>query len=59
MGFTKKYDVKTLVYYEQHENAESAIRREKQLKVWQRQWKLKLIEQFNPTWEDLYANIIA
>lgn len=56
-GFTKKYNVKRLVYYEQHENAESAITREKQMKEWKRQWKLELIEKTNPEWEDLYDKI--
>jgi len=58
-GFTKKYDVKKLVYYEQHENAESAIHREKRPKEWKRQWKLALIEKFNPTWDDLYHYIVG
>ena len=57
-GFTKKYNVKNLVYYEQHENAESAIHREKRLKEWKRQWKLALIEKFNPDWDDLYNSIL-
>ena len=52
-GFTKKYDVKKLVYYEQHENAESAIHREKRLKEWKRRWKLELIEKSNPDWDDI------
>lgn len=56
-GFTKKYNVKQLVYYESHENAESAIRREKQIKDWQRQWKLDLIEKSNPGWSDLFADL--
>ena len=47
-GFTKKYQLKRLVYYEQHENAESAIRREKRLKEWKREWKIALIEKGNP-----------
>ena|SRR3972149_4097493 len=58
-GFTKKYGLKTLVYYEQHGDAESAIHREKRLKEWKRQWKLELIEKFNPSWEDLYENILG
>ena len=58
-GVTKKYAIKNLVYYEKHDTAESAIRREKRLKEWKRQWKLKLIEGFNPTWIDLYENILA
>jgi len=56
-GFSKRYDVKTLVYYETHGNAESAIKREKQIKKWRRAWKLKLIEGKNPQWRDLYADI--
>ena len=48
-GFTKKYSVKNLVYYEKHDTADSAIHREKRLKEWKRQWKLELIENFNPT----------
>jgi len=57
-GFTKQYDVKDLVYYELHESAESAIRREKRLKEWQRKWKLDLIEKENPKWNDLYHAIL-
>jgi putative endonuclease len=57
-GFTKRYAVHQLVWYELHENMESAIRREKQLKEWKRQWKLKLIEDTNPKWQDLYSVII-
>jgi len=57
-GFTKKYDVTQLVYYEEHANAEEAIHREKRLKEWQRQWKIELIEHFNPEWKDLYKDII-
>ena len=57
-GFTKKYEIKTLVYYEQHDNAESAIRREKCLKEWRREWKLNLIENLNPNWDDLYPEIV-
>lgn len=58
-GFTKQYGVKTLVWYEQHGNAESAIMREKRLKKWNRQWELMLIEGFNPTWRDLYPEIVG
>ena len=47
-----------LVWYELHENMESAIEREKQLKEWKRRWKLELIENTNPNWSDLYPNII-
>jgi len=56
-GFTKKYNVHTLVYYEQHNLMESAITREKQLKKWKRDWKIKLIEKDNPQWEDLWLKI--
>lgn len=58
-GFTKKYGVKQLVYYELHESAESAINREKQIKEWQRAWKLRLIEEGNPEWCDLYDEIVG
>lgn len=57
-GFTKQYQVHDLVWYEISENMESAIIREKQLKEWKRQWKLDLIEKFNPYWNDLYQTII-
>lgn len=53
-GFTKKYNVKDLVYYEPHETAEAAIIREKQIKEWQRNWKIELIEKANPNWHDLF-----
>lgn len=58
-GFTKKYNVKNLVYYEQHENADSAIHREKRLKEWKRQWKLELIEKSNPNWNELDGDILC
>ena len=54
-GFTKKYGVHTLVYYEMHESMPDAIRREKQLKKWNRVWKVRLIEQLNPEWRDLWT----
>ena len=57
-GFTKKYDVKMLVYYEIYTDAKSAITREKRIKKWRRAWKLKLIEEKNPRWQDLYDEII-
>jgi putative endonuclease len=57
-GFTKKYDVDRLVYFEQTENVESAILREKQLKRWKRDWKIRLIEEENPNWDDLYRQIV-
>ena len=56
-SFTKKYRVDQLVWYEVHETMESAIQREKAIKEWQRAWKLKLIEQMNPGWEDLYESV--
>jgi putative endonuclease len=56
-GFTKKYGVKTLVWYEQHATMESAIAREKALKKWNRGWKLRLIEETNPQWRDLWPEI--
>ena len=58
-GFTKRYNATSLVYYEQFADAENAIRREKRLKSWQRRWKLALIEQFNPDWDDLYEELIS
>jgi putative endonuclease len=57
-GFTKKYGVHTLVWFEQHETMESAIGREKALKEWCRAWKLGLIEEKNPQWCDLYESIV-
>jgi len=57
-GFTKQYQVHDLVWYEIHERMENAIEREKQLKEWQRQWKVELIEKTNPYWNDLYPTII-
>ena len=57
-GFTKKYGVHTLVYFELHEVMASAISREKQIKNWQRKWKVKLIEKQNPTWRDLYEAMV-
>jgi putative endonuclease len=53
-GFTKKYDVSSLVYYEQTEDVRSALSREKQLKNWKRKWKIELIEKENPKWIDMY-----
>ena len=58
-GFTHKYGVRTLVYFESHDTAESAITREKQIKKWNRAWKLRLIERGNPEWKDLYGAIIG
>jgi len=56
-GFTKKYSVDLLVWFEQHETMEIAIAREKTIKKWNRAWKLKLIEKSNPNWLDLWAVI--
>ena len=56
-GFTKKYKVHSLVYFEMHENMEAAITREKQIKFWKRCWKLELIEKKNPLWKDLYDDL--
>ncbi len=56
-GFTEKYDVNILVWFEQHDNAESAIRKEKRLKKYPRQWKINLITEKNPDWNDLYDDI--
>ena len=56
-GFTKKYGVKRLVYYEDYPSVAEAIAREKQLKEWNRQWKIDLIEQDNPEWFDLYKQM--
>jgi putative endonuclease len=58
-GFTKKYRVHILVWLEQHGNAEAAITREKQIKKWNRIWKIREIERLNPTWCDLYEEITA
>jgi putative endonuclease len=57
-GFTKRYNVHILVWYELHESMESAITREKRLKNWKRNWKLELIENSNPKWMDLYHTIV-
>jgi putative endonuclease len=57
-GFTKRYSVKLLVYYEIHEDPSSAIKREKQIKRWRREWKINLIEKDNPHWSDLYDNLM-
>ncbi|NRA29094.1 MAG: GIY-YIG nuclease family protein [Parvularculaceae bacterium] len=54
-GFTKKYGLKALVWHEAHPTMESAISREKQLKDWRRDWKIDLVNAFNPHWDDLWA----
>jgi putative endonuclease len=56
-GFSKRYDLRSLVWFEVHETAESAIVREKQIKKWKRVWKLELIERPNPDWRDLFNDI--
>jgi putative endonuclease len=56
-GFTTKYDVKMLVWYEVHESRISALTRERQIKKWNRKWKLEIIETMNPTWRDLWEDI--
>ncbi len=57
-GFTKKYNVHNLVYYEIYQDVNEAILREKQMKKWNRQWKINLIEKNNPGWNDLYKKIV-
>jgi len=56
-GFTKKYGVKRLVYYEVYGDAENAIAGEKRIKKWRRAWKVRMIEKGNPEWKDLYDEI--
>jgi putative endonuclease len=58
-GFTKKYAIEQLVWFEVHDNILAAITREKQLKKWRRDWKVNLIQSVNPQWRDLYADIAA
>jgi len=58
-GFTKKYDVHKLVYFEQFDDIENAISREKRLKKWNRAWRIRLIEELNPNWDDLYPSIAS
>jgi putative endonuclease len=57
-GFTKQYGIKMLVWYEQHESRESAFARERQIKKCKRAWKLRLIEEMNPLWRDLYNDLL-
>ena len=57
-GFAKKYNVSTLVYYEETNDIHAALQREKQLKKWNRKWKLSLIERVNPNWDDISENWI-
>ena len=56
-GFSKQYGLKMLIWYEGHDLMLSAIAREKQIKAWKRSWKIELIEQMNPTWDDLYEHL--
>jgi putative endonuclease len=56
-GFTRKYGLRLLVFYEQHSTMENAITREKQLKNWKRSWKIELIERSNPQWGDLFEGL--
>ncbi|NMB92176.1 MAG: GIY-YIG nuclease family protein [Parcubacteria group bacterium] len=56
-GFTMKYNICKLVYYETYDNIEDAIQREKRIKKWYRHWKIELINKFNPDWKDLYFNL--
>lgn len=58
-GFTKRYNVTMLVWYELHGTMETAITREKQLKKWNREWKLRLIQEANPEWRDLWDGIVG
>ena len=58
-GFTKKYGVHLLVYYELHSSMYQAIQREKQIKKWNRAWKLELIEKENPQWHDLWESLVG
>ena len=57
-GFTNKYGVEILVWYESHETMESAISREKAIKNWKREWKINVIEMMNPQWLDLYSDLL-
>ncbi len=56
-GFTQKYNIRMLVYFEQYEDIRDAITREKQLKKWNRSWKIRLIEKMNPQWNDLFSDL--
>ena len=57
-GFSKKYAVHNLVWYEMHVTMDTAIQREKAIKNWKREWKLKTIEEMNPQWQDLYSDLL-
>jgi putative endonuclease len=56
-GFSRRYGLKMLVYYERHDTPRAAIQREKNIKHWSRQWKLELVESLNPQWRDLWKDI--
>jgi putative endonuclease len=56
-GFTRRYNIDQLVWFEVHESANAALQREKQLKEWQRDWKINLIARDNPHWDDLYPTL--
>ena len=56
-GFTEKYNLNKIVWYEAHEDIMSAMQREKALKVWKRDWKIRIIEEMNPLWRDLYVDL--
>ncbi len=56
-GFTQKYSIHTLVWYEMHETMDTAIQREKNIKNWKRAWKLKMVEEMNPQWRDSYPEL--
>ena len=56
-GFTKRYELHRLVWYEEFPTMPEAIHREKRLKKWPRQWKIELVEGFNPEWKDLYETL--
>ena len=58
-GFTKRYGLTRLVYVEPHETMDSAVRRERTLKTWRRAWKVRLIAEANPNWDDLYETLLA
>jgi len=59
VGFSDRYDVTKLVWYEQHETMESAIQREQRIKKWNRAWKVRLIDEFNPSWRDLWPDLVG
>ena len=56
-GFTKRYKVHHLVYFEETSDVRSALQREKHMKIWKREWKIRLVQQMNPDWDDLYGTL--